>query len=93
MSSAKVVCCIYLLTLLTKSKEANSVDPDQTANVGTVWSGSTMLVIAASKALQRTTFVAIVALGGKGLRRELFVRSGSRDIIRGIDLSKALLLA
>ena len=40
---AKVICCIYLLTLLTNvSMEANSVDQDQTAPVGAVWSGSTL---------------------------------------------------
>ena len=32
MSSAQVICCVYLLTLLTNaSVEANSVVPDQTA--------------------------------------------------------------
>ena len=35
MLSAVVVCCKYLLTLLTNlSTEANSVDPDQTAHIG-----------------------------------------------------------
>ena len=34
MLSVQVICCIYLLTLLTNvSLEANSVDPDQTSPV------------------------------------------------------------
>ena len=37
MPSAEVVCCIYLLTLLTNVVVvANSVAPDQTAPVGAV---------------------------------------------------------
>ena len=37
MTSAKVVCCTYLLTLLTnESIEAISVDPDQITFVGAV---------------------------------------------------------
>ena len=37
MSSAKVVCCTYLLTLFTNVRVAtNSVDPDQTAPKGAI---------------------------------------------------------
>ena len=37
LSATVVVCCIYLLTLLTnQSIEANSVDTDQTAPTGAV---------------------------------------------------------
>ena len=37
IDSADVVCCIYLLSSLTKVRvEANSVDPDQTAPTGAV---------------------------------------------------------
>ena len=56
MTSAEVICCIYLLTLLTNvSVEANSVEPDQTAPVGAVWSGSTLSDQEASKTFQQTT--------------------------------------
>ena len=49
MSSAEVVCCRYFLPLLTDlSIEANSVDPDQTAPIEAVWSGSTLFAIEAS---------------------------------------------
>ena len=42
-ASVSVVCFIYLLTLLTNaSEEANCVDPDQTAHVGVIRSGSTL---------------------------------------------------
>ena len=54
MVSAKAVCCIYLLTLLINvSTQANSVDPDQTAPVGAVWSGSTLFDQEASKIFQQ----------------------------------------
>ena len=40
MSSAKVVCCTYLLTLFTNvSVATNSVDPDQTAPKGSTLFG------------------------------------------------------
>ena len=40
MSSAYVVCCIFLQTFQTYfCIPANSVDPDQTAPKGAVWSG------------------------------------------------------
>ena len=49
MSSAEVVCCKYLPIITGKlSIEANSVDPEQTAPIGAVWSGSTRFVIEAS---------------------------------------------
>ena len=47
MSSAEVVCCKYLPNITEElSKEANSVDPEQTAPIGE----------------KQTTFVAIGAL-------------------------------
>ena len=49
MPSAEVVCCKYLPNITDKlSMEANSVDPEQTAPTGAVWSGSTLFVIEAS---------------------------------------------
>ena len=44
MSSVYVVCWIFLQTFQTYfCIQANSVDPDQTAPRGAVWSGSTQL--------------------------------------------------
>ena len=49
MSSAEVVCCKLLPNITDKlSIEANSVDPEQTAPIGAVWSGSTLFAIEAS---------------------------------------------
>ena len=49
MSSAEVVCCKYLPSITDiLSIEANSVDPEQTAPIGTVWSGATLFAIEAS---------------------------------------------
>ena len=49
MSSAEVACCIYLPNITDElSIEANSVDPEQTAPIGAVWSGSTLFAIDAS---------------------------------------------
>ena len=60
MLSVQVICCIYLLTLLTNvSIEANSVDPDQTAPVRLLWV-YTVCDLVASKTFQ-TTFVVIGA--------------------------------
>ena len=43
MSSVYVVCWIFLQTFQTYfGIQANSVDPDQTAPKGAVWSGSTL---------------------------------------------------
>ena len=43
MSSVYVVCWIFLQTFQTFfCIQANSVDPDQTAPKGAVWSGSTL---------------------------------------------------
>ena len=36
------------------SIEANSVDPEQTAPIGAVWSGATLFVIEASYIVQQT---------------------------------------
>ena len=49
MSSAEVVCCKKLPYITDElSIEANSVDPEQTAPIGAVWSGSTLFAIEAS---------------------------------------------
>ena len=49
MLSAEAVCCKYLPNITEKfSIEANSVDPEQTAPIGAVWSGSTLFAIEAS---------------------------------------------
>ena len=65
MSSAEVVCCKLFSTLLPiLSIEANSMDPDQTAPIGAVWSGSKLFAKRASKTIQQmtkqTTYVVIV---------------------------------
>ena len=49
ISSAEVVCCKELPNITDElSIEANSVDPEQTAPIGAVWSGSTLFAIDAS---------------------------------------------
>ena len=49
MSSAEVVCWKYLPSITDElSIEANSVNQEQTAPVGAVWSGFTLLAIEAS---------------------------------------------
>ena len=49
MLSAEVTYCKYLLNITDKlSIEANKVDPEQTAPIGAVWSGSTLFAIEAS---------------------------------------------
>ena len=49
MSSAEVVCCKLLPSTTDKlSIESNSVDAEQTAPIGAVWSGSTLFAIEAS---------------------------------------------
>ena len=49
MSSAEVVCCKWLPNITDKLNiEANSVDPEQTAPIGAIWSGSTLFAIEAS---------------------------------------------
>ena len=49
MSSAEVVCCKWLPNITDElSIEANSVDPEQTAPIGPVWTGSTLFAIEAS---------------------------------------------
>ena len=49
MSPAEVVCCKLLLSITDElSIEANSVDPEQTAPIETVWSGSILFAIEAS---------------------------------------------
>ena len=49
MSSAEIVCCKYLPNIIDElSIEANSVNPEQTAPIEAVWSGSTLFAIEAS---------------------------------------------
>ena len=49
MTSAEVVCCKYLPNITDElSIGANSVDPEQTAPIGAVWSGSSLFAIEAS---------------------------------------------
>ena len=49
MSSAEVVCCKTLPSITNElTIEANSVDPEQTAPIGAVWSGSTLFATEAS---------------------------------------------
>ena len=49
MSSVKVVCRKQLPSITDKlSIEANSVDPEQTAPIGAVWSGSTLFALETS---------------------------------------------
>ena len=48
-ASENVVCCKLLPNITEElSLEANSVDPEQTAPIGAVWSGSTLFAIEAS---------------------------------------------
>ena len=54
MLSAEVVCCKYLPNITDElSIEANSVDPEQTAPIGAVWSGYTLFAIEASLTFQQ----------------------------------------
>ena len=47
--SAEVFCCKYLPCITDElSIEANSMDPEQTAPIGAVWSGSKLFAIDAS---------------------------------------------
>ena len=49
MSSAGVICCKQLPSITDElSIEANSVDPEQTAPIGAVLSGSSLFSIEAS---------------------------------------------
>ena len=48
-TSENVVCCKYLPSITDElSIEANSVNPEQTAPIGAIWSGSTLFAIEAS---------------------------------------------
>ena len=67
MSSVYVVCWIFLQTFQTYfCIQANSVDPDQTAPKGAVWSGSTLFAEVTfnvtSRRQKQTTKVVIGAL-------------------------------
>ena len=73
MSSAEVVCCKSLPSITDElSIEANSVDPEQTAPIGAVWSGPTLFAKEVLKHFSRrekqTTFGAIGALRVKNKR-------------------------
>ena len=49
MHLKKVVCCKVLPNITDElSIEANSVEPEQTAPIGAVWSGSTLFAIETS---------------------------------------------
>ena len=49
MSSAEVICCKYFPSITDEfSIEANSVDPEQSALIGAVLSGSALFSIEAS---------------------------------------------
>ena len=49
MSSAEVVCCKKMPNITDElSIEANGMDPEQTATIWAVWSGSTLFAIEAS---------------------------------------------
>ena len=53
---SSLVICIYFLTLFTyASVEANSVDPDQAAPLGSIWSGSIVFDQEASKTFGQMT--------------------------------------
>ena len=55
MLSAEVVCCKRLPNVTDElSKEANSVDPEQTVPIGAVSSGSTLFAMEATKTFQQT---------------------------------------
>ena len=77
------------LTLLTNiSIEANSVDPDQTAPIGAVWSGFALFVIEASLTFQQTrkqtTFVVPGALSVnyKNIKERLIKNKGILSLLR-----------
>ena len=54
ISSAEVVYCQKLPNIIDElSIEANSMDPEQTAPIGAVWSGSTLFAIEASYTFQQ----------------------------------------
>ena len=69
MLSVYVVCWIFLQTFQTYfCIQANSVDPDQTAPRGAVWSGSTLWHKQMTK---QTTIVVIGSLRVKTILTEL----------------------
>ena len=57
--------CIWKC-LCNKGKEANIVDPDQTAPTGAVWSGSTLFVFEASNILVDDKNIHFVIMRFKG---------------------------
>ena len=73
MPSAEVVCCKYLPNITEYlSKQANSVDPEQTAPIGADWSGSTLFGIKSSLTFQQTrkadNFCCDLCIKGKKLK-------------------------
>ena len=55
MLSVEIICNKELPNITDElSIEANSVDPEQTAPIGAVWSGSTLFAIEASYTFQQT---------------------------------------
>ena len=55
MSSDEVVPCKWLPSITDElSIEVNSVDPEQTAPIGAVWSGYTLFAIESSLTFQQT---------------------------------------
>ena len=55
MFSAEVFCCKWSPNITDEFIiEANSVDPEQTAPTGAVWSGSILFAIEASQTFQQT---------------------------------------
>ena len=75
MSSVYVVCWIFLQTFQTYfCIQANSVDPDQTAPRGAVWSGSTLLAKMTFKNhKQMTKQTTIVVIGSLRVKYPLLL--------------------
>ena len=86
-----VVCFSRLLNVLKEALMANSVDPDQTAPIGSVCSGSTlfasilnlsvMKAIICSRRLQKTTFSDAFFLGALRVK-ELYALQGYFGTLR-----------
>ena len=75
MSSVYVVCWIFLQTFQTYfCIQANSVDPDQTAPKGAVWSGSTLFAKMTFKITSRwqSRLFLIVVIGALRVKYSIF---------------------
>ena len=67
--SVYVVCWIFLQTFQTGfCIQANSVDPDQTAPRGAVWSGSTLFAKMTFKITSRWQSTTVVVIGSLGVK-------------------------